>query len=70
MESEPLDADTLRMERIMLGLRLNEGLPLLGLAPEDLQRVMRRGWVSVADGRATLTPEGRHFCSEVALELV
>ncbi len=70
MEREPLSPETLRMERIMLGVRLNEGLPLVGLGEDDLKRVMQRGWVSVADGRAILTPEGRHFCSEVALELV
>ncbi len=69
-DREPLGAETLRMERIMLGLRLNEGLPSVGLAEADLARVLRRGWVSVADGSVRLTPEGRHFCSEVALELV
>ena len=68
-EREPLDEETLRLERIMLGLRLNDGLPNVGLNPADLARVLRRGWVHVTEETVRLTPEGRHFCSEVALEL-
>jgi oxygen-independent coproporphyrinogen-3 oxidase len=71
-ESEPLDAATLRTERIMLGLRLNEGLPIRGLTldPDGLRTVRRRGWVDGSDDRIHLTSEGRHFCSEVALALI
>ena len=29
-----------------------------------------RGWVTANDDRIKLTSEGRHFCSEVALELI
>lgn len=71
-ESESLDAETQRMERIMLGLRLNDGLDLadLRLDEKGLATVRERGWVSEADRRIHLTAEGRHFCSEVALALI
>lgn len=71
-EFESLNDDTARMEQIMLGIRLNEGLCLEGLEIEAkaMDRVVRRGWVRTSGGRAKLTPQGRHFCSEVALELI
>jgi len=71
-ESESLDEPTKRMERIMLGLRLNDGLPLDGLTvdPKGEKRVVDRGWVEPSQDRLRLTPAGRHFCSEVALELI
>ena len=71
-ESENLNEDTQRMERIMLGLRLNDGLDLkdLTLDKNGLVTVRQRGWVEEKDDRIHLTPEGRHFCSEVALALI
>lgn len=71
-ESERLTPESERMERIMLGLRLNEGLPLAGLPidPLALDRLAARGWIEASADRLRLTPAGRHFCSEVALELV
>ncbi|MFY9235457.1 MAG: radical SAM family heme chaperone HemW [Fimbriimonadaceae bacterium] len=71
-ESESLTEANARMEQIMLGIRLNEGLCLAGMEIEAkaMDRVVRRGWVSTSGGRAKLTPEGRHFCSEVALEFI
>ncbi|HWA81790.1 MAG TPA: radical SAM family heme chaperone HemW [Fimbriimonadaceae bacterium] len=71
-ESEELDGDTLRTERIMLGLRLNEGLAADGEAIDEkaLRRVEARGWVEREGGTVRLTRAGRHFCSEVALELI
>lgn len=69
MESEPLDEATLRFEQIMLGLRLNDGISADLVDKTGLERVRQRGWVT-SDGRVQLTAEGRHFCSEVALELV
>ena len=68
LESEPLDEPTLRFEQIMLGLRLNDGIDPNLAAPRGRSRMEDRGWISVGD-RLTLTAEGRHFCSEVALEL-
>jgi oxygen-independent coproporphyrinogen-3 oxidase len=71
-ESEQLGEDTRRTERIMLGLRLNDGLLLDGLEiePKGVDKLLHRGWVAQEANRLKLTPAGRHFCSEVALELI
>ena len=71
-EEELLGPAELRMEAIMLGLRLNEGVCVgtVGLDPSGLERVLGAGWGEEADGRLRLTPAGRHFCSEVAMALV
>lgn len=70
-ESESLDAEALRLERVMLGLRLTEGLDPdgLDLDPRAVAGVESLGWLARGE-RLRLTPEGRHFCSEVALRLV
>ena len=69
-ESEVLSASTRNIERIMLGLRLNEGIPR-GIADDSkIPALVDRGWVSADGERLKLTSEGRHFCSEVALELI
>lgn len=69
-ESETLTDDLLRMESIMLGLRLTDGMPRPALDKRSLQKVIDRGWVAATDQRIWLTREGRHFCSEVVLALV
>ncbi len=71
-ESETIDEITHRTEAIMLGIRLSEGLDPTGLALSDqaIERVVQRGWVERRSQRIMLTPAGRHFCSEVALELI
>ena len=70
-ELEPLGDAERRLERLMLGLRLTEGLPA-DAAPLDARGLVRckeSGWLREEDGLLRLTPEGRHFCSEVALAL-
>jgi oxygen-independent coproporphyrinogen-3 oxidase len=69
-EREALDEDTRRLERLMLGLRLNEGVTAEGIDARNIERVAARGWIERADDRLRLTPAGRHFCSEATLELV
>jgi oxygen-independent coproporphyrinogen III oxidase len=69
-ESEELDADMQRTEQIMLGLRLNEGIPLRWVESRAAQEVERLGWVELGHDRIRLTPHGRHFCSEVAMRLM
>jgi oxygen-independent coproporphyrinogen III oxidase len=71
-ESEKLEEGALRTERIMLGLRLNDGLATedLHLDPRAVQRLIGRGWLESAGDRIRLSAGGRHFCSEVALELI
>ena len=75
-ESEPLEPDTLRLERIMLGIRLNRGVTMsalridgIELHEKALQKVFDLGWIEPFEERLVLTPAGRHFCSEVALKL-
>lgn len=66
---EGLSADTLAFERLMLGIRLAEGVPSASLDPDKLKKTATRGWTEVVGDNVRLTPTGRHFCSEVAIEL-
>ena len=73
-ELEPLDADVRARERVMLGLRLDEPLPLAGLRqaidPAGLERAERLGLAeSVGDGIA-LTARGRFLGGAVTADLV
>lgn len=67
-DEEQLTADDLMLERLMLGIRLNEGLPLSACRIDEagLARTVDLGWVTEESGRAYLTAQGRHFCSDVA----
>ncbi len=71
-ESEILDESTLRVEKIMLGLRMNAGLPTgdLNLPEKSINKLLGRDWVEMRGETLILTGTGRHFCSEVALELI
>lgn len=71
-EEEALSDETRRIERIMLGLRLNAGLATeeLSIPEPSLQKLQRRGWVEATGPNIRLTPAGRHFCSEATLELI
>lgn len=71
-EADWLTPEAERTERIMMGLRLNEGLEIsgLGLSEWALAELEKRGWASQSSGRLFLTREGRHFCSEAALLLM
>jgi oxygen-independent coproporphyrinogen-3 oxidase len=67
-DREVIDADTARVERIMLGLRLREGLPVADLG--DIGGFVDDGLLQVAAGRASLTLEGRLLADHVIRELV
>lgn len=71
-EEEILSQENLRLEKLMLGLRLNSGLSLDGLDidGQKLAKLQDRGWVDCQEDRLALTSEGRHFCSQVTLELL
>ena len=73
-EIEPLDADVRARERVMLGLRLDEPLPLTGLRhaldAAGLARVERLGLASERDGSLTLTERGRFLGGAVTAELL
>lgn len=73
---EALGPDELALERVMLGLRLAEGLRLdclafLGrdLPPAGLQTILDRGWGQIQADRLILTREGQNFCTDAALLL-
>ena len=77
-ETEQLDGETKRTERVLLGLRLDEPLPLAGLegALDDaaLRRLERLGLARLdaeVDGRSlVLTPRGRFLGGGVTAELL
>lgn len=68
-EQEDLGEREMRLERLMLGLRLAEGVEA-DVDAREAARLRRRGWLEAEDGRLRLTPAGRHFCSEVTAALM
>jgi oxygen-independent coproporphyrinogen-3 oxidase len=70
-ESEMLDDRTLAFERLMLGLRLAEGVPLhlMPGVPERAQPLIEQGWLERSNGHLRLTREGRHWCNRIVVEL-
>ncbi len=79
-EVEHLDAETQAVERLMLGLRLDEPVPLAGattqgpvdavLDPQAVERLAGRGLVERGDGGIQLTPRGRLLGDAVTAELL
>jgi len=73
-EPEELSESTRESERVMLGLRLDEPLPLAGiehvLDPAGLLRVERLGLVSREHGRLALTDRGRFLGDAVTAALL
>jgi putative oxygen-independent coproporphyrinogen III oxidase len=73
-EEEVVDEETRRRERVMLGLRLDEGLALDGLESAldsaALTRLEQLGLAEHRDGTLTLTVRGRYVGDAVTAELV
>jgi len=73
-ELETLDHDVRARERVMLGLRLDEPLPLAGLRhaldPAGLARVERLGLAERSDETLALTERGRFLGGGVTAELL
>jgi oxygen-independent coproporphyrinogen III oxidase len=71
-ESEVITPEMAQVEKLMMGLRLNEGVAIegLGLAQKTVSDLEARGWITVSEGRITLTRLGRRFCSEAVVELM
>jgi oxygen-independent coproporphyrinogen III oxidase len=73
-EEEPLGADVVRRERLMLGLRLDEPVPLADVAgaldPVALDRMERLGLAERRDGGLALTSRGRFLGGGVTAELM
>ncbi len=69
---EVLDPATRQVERILLELRLVDGLPLSVLEPAGLAAAARSaddGVLTITDGRAVLTPRGRLLADAVVRDL-
>ena len=72
-DAETLDAEARRLERIALGLRTTEGIPLDLLDPAARQRadiLVQQGLARSADGRLVLSGHGRALVDPIAAELV
>jgi oxygen-independent coproporphyrinogen-3 oxidase len=73
-EIELLDEETRARERVMLGLRLDEPLPLAGLRhaldPAGLARVEQLGLAESTREELSLTPRGRFLGGAVTAELL
>lgn len=72
-ESETLDAEARRLERIALGLRTKEGIPLELLTPEGKQRaalLATEGLATLTADRFVLIRHGRALVDPIAAELV
>jgi len=73
-EVEPLPVDVRRTERVMLGLRLDEPLPLAGLESaldaRELARLAGLGLVERRTGTVTLTRRGRFLGGGVTARLL
>jgi len=72
-ESETLDHEARRLERIALGLRTCEGISLDLLSPESRQRAIHfasEGLASIESGQFTLIHHGRALVDPIATELV
>jgi oxygen-independent coproporphyrinogen-3 oxidase len=73
-ELEELPGEVRDTERVMLGLRLDEPLPLAGLEasldPNELERLARGGLVARGDGSLTLTKRGRFLGGGVTARLL
>ena len=60
-------------EKIMLSIRMREGISYDDLAPHHLERLANykeNGYVSLHDDRVTLTPVGRLIADRIVRELV
>lgn len=72
-ESEALDAEALRLERIALGLRTSEGIPLDLLdsaGRERAEMLVAEGLAEIHPGRLVLVRRGRALVDPIAAELV
>ena len=73
-ESEELTSEVRASERVMLGLRLDEPLPLAGLEQSldegELERLAEGGLVVREDGSLTLTERGRFLGGGVTARLL
>ena len=71
VESETLDAEARRLERIALGLRTSEGIPLSLLdSPARARTLVGEGLARIENERLVLIHHGRALVDPIAAELV
>jgi oxygen-independent coproporphyrinogen-3 oxidase len=73
LAGETLDDETRRVERVLLEIRLVEGLPVDVLDAHGRDRaaaLVDRGWLTAAGDRLVLTRQGRLLADAVVRELV
>ncbi len=74
VRQERLSAQEALEERILMGLRVDEGVALADIAALGrvgaLDPLVEGGWLSVADGRVRATPAGRLLLDRVSGELL
>lgn len=66
-ESEIVDANAIRLETIMLGMRLSVGIDLASVQVDTkaVDHIIDQGWATQNEGRVSLTTAGRHLCNHV-----
>lgn len=72
-DSESLSDDDRHIERVMLRLRLAEGMPQSDLRPEELERARAQeaaGMLALADGRVRLTDAGRLLADAIIVDIL
>ena len=70
VETEALDEEQRRMERIALMLRTDEGVPLSLVDPQGLERLTEHGLAEIRADRLVLTRAGSPLVDPIAAELV
>lgn len=65
---EALDPQTARLERLLLGLRVADGVPASWVPPQVAGRFVDRGLAHRRDGRFALTDRGMLLANEVVTE--
>jgi oxygen-independent coproporphyrinogen-3 oxidase len=67
---ETLTADQQSWEEILLGMRLNEGIPEAGVVIESGEEMMEeQGWISRSGARVALTERGMLVFNEIVLRM-
>lgn len=72
-DSESLSDEDRHIERVMLRLRLAEGMPQSDLRPEELDRARTQeaaGMLTLADGRVRLTDSGRLLADAIIVDIL
>lgn len=70
---EDLDENTIRIEKLIFGLRMNEGVDqklILADKKDAIERLIREGFLEITEDRLMVTDQGRLVLDEIAVRLV